>query len=113
MSVNKIHVTNSTKISLNDRFTIIQNISPDPPSNQSNNKNGNNPRISSKNRQLLNQLDKKHNMIAALKMKRRDIKRGGKQQMNNKLRRTLKTATLRVTPNGKLRRTNSLTTLPT
>lgn len=34
MSVNKIHVNSSTKISLNDRFTILQNIGVRSPSRQ-------------------------------------------------------------------------------
>lgn len=113
MSIEQIHVTNSTKMSLNDRFTIMQTLIGPNQANNSNNKNIGNTKIISRNDQLLNQLDKKHNMIAALKIKRRNIKRGLKQQMNNmnKIKRTLKSGNLVVTPTRNLRRRNSTTNL--
>lgn len=79
-SVNKIHVNSSTKLSLNDRFTIIQTVGPKTTSspqrrNRSRSRSAsrsriNNEKASVRNRKLLEQLDQKHAMRAALKIKR-------------------------------------------
>lgn len=82
-SINKIHVNSSTKLSLNDRFTFIQTAAPRPagiPSrrnrsrSQSQSRVANNTRVNGKssmrNRRLLDQLEQKHKMQAALRIKR-------------------------------------------
>lgn len=74
-SVNKIH---STKISLNDRFTIIQtvqpNATPGTPNrrrrSQSISRTRSSPKSSLQNRRLLEQLDQKHMMRTALRLKK-------------------------------------------
>lgn len=84
-SINKIHVNSSTEMSLNERFTIMQRSAPPTPTAA--NEAGrrirmrsasrpaaarplNRPTTSTQNRRLLEQLDKKHIMRAALRLKR-------------------------------------------
>lgn len=84
-SINKIHVNSSTKLSLNDRFTIFQTVQPKSPGpvglrrKNARNRSGsrgppaavaNTPKASLRNKRLLEQLDQKHLMRAALKIKR-------------------------------------------
>lgn len=82
-SINKIHINNSTEMSLNDRFTIMQrnggstsNSLNEPRRRirmRSTSKSRillNQPAASTPNRRLLEQLEKKHKMRAALKLKR-------------------------------------------
>lgn len=81
-SINKIHVNSSTKLSLNDRFTFMQTAGPKPQSaptrrirsrSQSASRPANNRangKASIRNRRLLEQLDQKHKMRAALRIKR-------------------------------------------
>lgn len=76
-SINKIH---STRISLNDRFTIIQTVQPNaaaatasPRRRRSQSINGrtrSSPKSSIQNRKLLEQLDQKHMMRTALRLKK-------------------------------------------
>lgn len=77
-SLNKIH---STRISLNDRFTIIQTVQPNTAAatatsprrrrSQSNNsRTRQSPKSSQQNRRLLEQLDQKHMMRTALRLKK-------------------------------------------
>lgn len=72
-SVNKIH---STRISLNDRFTIIQTVQPNATSPRRRRSQSNNSRVRSspksslQNRRLLEQLDQKHMMRTALRLKK-------------------------------------------
>lgn len=85
-SINKIHINSSTEMSLNDRFTIMQRSGPTHPT--ASNETGRRIRMrsssrpagrppalnrtttSTQNRRLLEQLDKKHKMRAALRLKR-------------------------------------------
>ena len=76
-SVNKIHVNSSTKLSLNDRFTTLATRPKSPGPNGRNNRSrsasrtrANSNKASLRNRKLLEQLDQKHLMRAALKIKR-------------------------------------------
>lgn len=78
-SVSKIHVNSSTKLSLNDRFTIIQTVGPKAagpatPRRNNRSRSASRSRVTDKasirNRKLLEQLDQKHAMRAALKIKR-------------------------------------------
>ncbi|XP_067639214.1 uncharacterized protein DDB_G0287625 isoform X1 [Eurosta solidaginis] len=108
-SISKIHVTNSTGLSLNERFTAVQDRRrdipeitrprPRPP-----------PRDTSvSNRRLLQQLARRHKLQAALKLKRRSMRPiGGNLAMR---RGTIKA--FRVAANGKPIRTNSMTTVAT
>ncbi|CAD6995955.1 unnamed protein product [Ceratitis capitata] len=105
-SISKIHVTNSTGLSLNERFTAVQDRRREvpervmrPPARDT----------SVANRRLLQQLARRHKMQAALKLKRRSMRPiGGSLAMR---RGTIKA--LRVAANGKPIRTNSLTTVAT
>ncbi|XP_053969250.1 serine/arginine-rich splicing factor 4 [Anastrepha ludens] len=105
-SISKIHVTNSTGLSLNERFTAVQDRRRDvpervlrPPARDT----------SVANRRLLQQLARRHKMQAALKLKRRSMRPiGGSVAMR---RGSIKA--LRVAANGKPIRTNSLTTVAT
>lgn len=77
-SINKIHINNSTEMSLNDRFTIMQKSigsTNNEPRRRIRMRSSSKSRIlnqpaSTPNRRLLEQLDKKHKMRAALKLKR-------------------------------------------
>lgn len=95
-SLNKIHINGSTKISLSDRFSILQSTAPPPfkatPAKINGRRNSRsrsrsrsihpsatvqsapnravNPKASIRNRNLLAQLDQKQKMRAALKIKR-------------------------------------------
>lgn len=87
-AVNKIHVSSATKISLNDRFTIIQTVGPksrgpqkqqatlrpvrNRPRSRSRSRSRSQGRAkaSLQNRVLLQQLDQKHKMRTALRIKR-------------------------------------------
>lgn len=76
-SVNKIH---STRISLNDRFTIIQTVQPKAAASATsprrarsqslNSRPRTSPKSSIQNRRLLEQLDQKHMMRTALRLKK-------------------------------------------
>lgn len=75
-SINKIH---STRISLNDRFTIIQTVQPSATapatprrrrSQSANSRTRSSPKSSLQNRRLLEQLDQKHMMRTALRLKK-------------------------------------------
>lgn len=82
MSINKIHINNTTNLSLNDRFTVMQSVGPKLPAptrkvaprrrtqSASSILEKPSPNVSLANRKLLEQLDKKHKMRAALKLKR-------------------------------------------
>lgn len=89
-SLNKIHINGSTKISLSDRFSILQSATPPAAAkitgrsrsrsrSRTNNHSGAvqptinrpiNAKASIRNRNLLAQLDQKQKMRAALKIKR-------------------------------------------
>lgn len=83
-AVNKIHVSSATKISLNDRFTIIQTVRPKSPGPhkqqaalrpvrnrpRSRSRSQGREKASLQNRVLLQQLDQKHKMRTALRIKR-------------------------------------------
>ncbi|XP_017480913.1 PREDICTED: serine/arginine repetitive matrix protein 2 [Rhagoletis zephyria] len=107
-SISKIHVTNSTGLSLNERFTAVQDrrrevpertLRPPRPARDT----------SVANRRLLQQLARRHKMQTALKLKNRSMRPiGGNVAMR---RGTIKA--LRVAANGKPIRTNSLTTVAT
>lgn len=123
MSVNKIHVNSSTKISLNDRFTILQNIGVRSPSKQVRGRsrsagrgpqNGS-PPTSAQNRQFIQRLDQKHkNQSLRLKRNFKPVQGNNLQQGRIggrvNLRRAAKSS---VMPNGRLTRANSLTNLTT
>lgn len=124
MSVNKIHVNSSTKISLNDRFTILQNIGVRSPSKQQvrgrsrsagrGQQNGS-PPTSAQNRQFIQRLDQKHkNQPLRLKRNFKPVQGNNLQQGRIggrvNLRRAAKSS---VMPNGRLTRANSLTNLTT
>lgn len=76
-AVNKIH---STRISLNDRFTIIQTVQPNAAatttsprrrrSQSTNARTRSSPKSSLQNRRLLEQLDQKHMMRTAMRLKK-------------------------------------------
>ena len=75
-SINKIHLNNSTRISLNDRFTIMKSVVPSSPSqdrgrsrSRSRTRQTNTPRGSMTNCKLVEELDRKHKMRSALKLK--------------------------------------------
>lgn len=111
MSVTKIHVNSSTKLSLNDRFTIMQNINPVSPSAASSGAAGGPPRNinrgSNRSRQLLNRLEQKHKINASMKLKKKSIRR------NLMPRRLNSGKALSISPAGRIRRTNSLINLAT
>lgn len=127
MSVNKIHVNSATKISLNDRFTILQNIGIRSPSKQVRGRsrsagrqppqNGS-PPTSTQNRQFIQRLDQKHkNQPLRLKRNFKPVQGNNLQQGGRiggggrvNLRRAAKSS---VMPNGRLTRANSLTNLTT
>lgn len=90
-SLNKLHINGSTKISLSDRFAILQSAAPPTPAKIAGRRNSRsrsrtnnfsagavqpalnrsvNPKASIRNRNLLAQLDQKQKMRAALKIKR-------------------------------------------
>lgn len=133
MSIDKIHVNFSTKISLNDRFTVMQSVGPKVPpirkisrrrtqsasldSGGGGSGGGGGPQTASlANRKLLEQLEKKHKIQAALKLKRRSLKANlpTRQRLQNRI--GLKKGTInaiRLAPNGKLTRSNSLSNIAT
>lgn len=84
-SINKIH---STRISLNDRFTIIQTVQPSTApatprrrrSQSVNSRSRSSPKSSLQNRRLLEQLDQKHMMRTALRLKKVNFR--SKQKCN-------------------------------
>lgn len=117
-SVNKIH---STRISLNDRFTIIQTVQPNAASPRRRRSQSNNSRVRSspksslQNRRLLEQLDQKHMMRTALRLKKKSLRsnlplrqRMNTQMKNRIMKRGLTATTLSVGPGGRLKRGNSL-----
>lgn len=84
-SIGKVHLNGSTVLSLNDRFTIMQNQTGLPPAlrprsrsrSRSRSRNVPNivaasvpPKVTARNRNFLAQLDQKHKFRLALKLKR-------------------------------------------
>lgn len=120
-SVNKIH---STRISLNDRFTIIQTVQPNAAaaaprrrrSQSASSRVRTSPKSSLQNRRLLEQLDQKHYMMrTALRLKKKSLRsnlplrqRMNTQMKNRILKRGRTATTLSVGPGGRLKRANSL-----
>ncbi|XP_037923826.1 chromatin target of PRMT1 protein [Hermetia illucens] len=129
MSINKIHINNTTNLSLNDRFTVMQSVGPKLPTptrkvaprrrtqSASSILEKPSPNVSLANRKLLEQLDKKHKMRAALKLKRKSMKAilPNRPRLRNRigLRKGAATAAIRLTPSGRLSRSNSLTNVAT
>ncbi|XP_037026521.1 putative uncharacterized protein DDB_G0286901 [Bradysia coprophila] len=124
-SVNKIH---STRISLNDRFTIIQTVQPNAAaasprrrrSQSANSRIRSSPKSSLQNRRLLEQLDQKHMMRTALRLKKKSLRsnlplrqRLNTQMKNRIMKRGLTATTLSVGPGGRLKRANSLRNIGT
>lgn len=120
-SVDKIHVNSATKITLNDRFTILQNIGVRSPSKQVRGRsrsvgrgpqNGS-PPTSAHNRQFIQRLDQKHKNQQPLRLKRnfKPAQGNNLQQGRAGGRVNLRRAAKSVMPNGRLTRANSLTTL--
>lgn len=68
-SVNKIHINNSTKLSLNDRFSSLHSAPSTAVTAARRNATIVN-KASIRNRNLLAQLDQKHKLRAAIKIKR-------------------------------------------
>jgi len=126
-SINKIH---STSLSLNDRFTIFQTVPKNGAtsprrrarsrSRSVNSRSKPAPKSSLQNRRLLEQLDQKHMMRAALRLKKKSLRsniplrqRYNSQMKNRILKRSAQATTLSVGPGGRLKRANSLRNIGT
>lgn len=110
MALNKIHHNNSTTISLNDRFTIMQTYAPPSAPAGGSTRNRTTPtKGSRRNRQLLNQFETQHKILDSQILKRRSMR----QKRGTFLKNAVKN--LNISPQGTRlrRRANSLTNLAT
>ncbi|KAL9894661.1 uncharacterized protein DDB_G0287625 [Glossina fuscipes] len=126
-SLSKVLVTNSTGLSLNERFTAISSQSAHAQATQQRRSRSRSRSInrtlssidrttSAANQRLLQQLQRKHKSQAALKLKRRSMRNVGGSFGPNGDGGTIKRGTVkafRVGANGKPIRTNSLTNVAT
>uniref|UniRef100_A0A1A9VPB1 FoP_duplication domain-containing protein n=1 Tax=Glossina austeni TaxID=7395 RepID=A0A1A9VPB1_GLOAU len=126
-SLSKVLVTNSTGLSLNERFTAISSQSVHAQATQQRRSRSRSRSInrtlssidqttSAANQRLLQQLQRKHKSQAALKLKRRSMRNVGGSFGPNGDGGTIKRGTVkafRVGANGKPIRTNSLTNIAT
>lgn len=138
-SINKIHFNGSTGVSLNDRFTIMSKMSPQEKANSGRERNGVGggggilrkrsnsmdsyaSRNSYANRQLVNQLDRRHlgqSQAAALRLRNKTI-RSGRQRLNRtslasrtQLRRVAGTTLSLAGGSRRLQRSNSFSDIAT
>ncbi|XP_055377560.1 uncharacterized protein DDB_G0287625 [Condylostylus longicornis] len=114
-SVNRIHVNNSTGLSLNARFTAMQSLGSTTQQKQKKRSRSASRFLLSENgsvanRKFLQQLEKKHKMETALKLKRRSLKAGIQRGGRSK---NVSALALRLAPNGKIIKARSLANVAT